>query len=97
MADPPAEPGVPKDAIDTSHGGPVWILAVSGEHDLSTAPNLVHDLGAAGVSTTARGSHPRPLPRLPWITAQTATERHRLRIGTLGKDRPYVLEWQSAP
>jgi anti-sigma B factor antagonist len=47
MADPPPEPGVLKGAIDVSHDGHVWILAVSGEHDLSTAPNLVHDLEAA--------------------------------------------------
>ncbi len=47
MPDPRADPGVLKGAIDVSHDGPVWMLAVSGEHDLSTAPNLVGALEQA--------------------------------------------------
>jgi anti-anti-sigma factor len=47
MTDPPAEPGIVKGAINVSYDGHVWRLAVSGEHDLSSAPNLVHDLEQA--------------------------------------------------
>ncbi len=47
MPDPRADPGVLKGTIDVSHDGPVWMLAVSGEHDLSTAPNLVRALEQA--------------------------------------------------
>ena len=75
MADPPPEPGVLKGAIDVSHDGHVWILAVSGEHDLSTAPNLVHDLEAAFGAGYRLSSI---WPRLSSWTARSSTRCSRL-------------------
>ena len=43
MSEPRTDPGGRERAIEVSRDGPVWILTMSGEHDLSTAPDLVHE------------------------------------------------------